>query len=68
MAQAFSKEKLKQYIIETNDYVLPLLRKAKNVYPDITDILFVLKYHICSVINSIEAVMNLYENGGITRE
>lgn len=62
MAHVFSKVKLRQYIGETNEYVLPLLRKAKNVYPEMTDILFVLKYHICSVINSIEAVMNLYEN------
>lgn len=54
MAGVFSKEKLESYIKETREYVLPLLRKAKEVYPEMSNVLFILKYHICSVINSIE--------------
>ncbi len=61
MAGTFSKEKLKAYIEETRQYVLPLLRKAKNLYPEDSDILFVLKYHITSVVDSIEATMQVYE-------
>lgn len=61
MAHAFSKEKLKDYIDETRKYVLPLIKEAKNKYPEFTNIFFVIKYHICSVIDSIELVMNLYE-------
>lgn len=61
MAQAFSKEKLRDYIDETRKYVLPLLKEARNKYPEFTNIFFVIKYHICSVIDSIELVMNLYE-------
>ncbi len=57
MAGTFSKEKLKSYIEETRYYVLPLLRKAKTIYPDDADVLFVLKYHITSVVNSVEATM-----------
>lgn len=61
MAGTFSKEKLIAYIEETRRFVLPLLRKAKVAYPNDADILFVLKYHICSVVDSIEATMMAYE-------
>lgn len=61
MAGTFSKEKLKAYIEEARQYVLPLLRKAKTLYPEDSDILFVLKYHITSVVDSIEATMQVYE-------
>ena len=61
MAGTFSKEKLKAYIEETRQYVLPLLRKAKAQYPADSDVLFILKYHITSVVDSIEATMQVYE-------
>jgi len=61
MAGTFSKEKLIAYIEETRRFVLPLLKKAKVTYPNDADILFVLKYHICSVVDSIEATMMAYE-------
>lgn len=62
MAGTFSVEKLKAYIEETRHYVLPLLRKVKNLYPEESDILFVLKYHIVSVVDSIEATIAVYED------
>ena len=62
MAGTFSREKLKSYIEETRQYVLPLLRKAKTTYPEDSDILFVLKYHMTSVVDSIEATMQVYES------
>ncbi len=61
MAGTFSKEKLKAYIEETRQYVLPLLRKIKQRYPDEADALFVLKYHIVSVVDSIDAMIQIYE-------
>jgi len=61
MAGTFSREKLKSYIEETRQYVLPLLRKAKETYPEDSNILFVLKYHMISVVDSIEATMQVYE-------
>ena len=61
MAGTFSEEKLIAYIEETRRFVLPLLRKAKVTYPNDANILFVLKYHICSVVDSIEATMMAYE-------
>lgn len=55
MAGTFSREKLRAYIDETRQYVLPMLRKAKRVYPEDADVLFILKYHIVSVVDSIDA-------------
>lgn len=59
MSRAFSGEKLKEYIDETRKYTLPLLSRAKIVYPEFDNTIFILKYHICSVIDSIDFVMNL---------
>ena len=60
MAGTFSEEKLKNYIEETREFVLPLIKKAKLYYPEDSDILFAIKYHILSVIDSIEATMLVY--------
>ena len=66
MAGTFSEEKLLAYIDETRQYVLPLLRKAKTAYPEDADVLFILKYHIVSVVDSLDAAMQVYrpQNGG----
>lgn len=61
MAGTFSVEKLKSYIEETRQYVLPLLRKAKVRYPADSDVLFVLKYHIVSVVDSIDETIGVFE-------
>lgn len=61
MAGTFSKEKLKAYIDETRQYVLPLLRKVKDKYPDESDILFVLKYHMTSVVDAIDFTLQACE-------
>jgi len=61
MAGTFSVEKLKAYIEETRHYVLPLLRKAKTLYPGDSDVLFMLKYHIVSVVDSIDATIQVFE-------
>ena len=54
MAAAFSKEKLVQYIKETEKYVYPLLQKAKNEYPMYSNQIFLIKYHMTSVIEAIK--------------
>lgn len=61
MAGTFSVAKLKSYIEETRHYVLPLLKKAKDVYTEDADTLFLLKYHITSVVDSIEATIEIFE-------
>ena len=60
MAGTFSRDKLNSYIDETRTYVLPMLRKAKDRYPNDADLLFLMKYHILSVIDSIEATIQAY--------
>ena len=61
MAGVFSVEKLRAYIEETRQYVLPLLRKIKVEFPDETDTLFVLKYHITSVVDAIDETLRACE-------
>lgn len=62
MAGTFSEEKLLAYIDETRQYILPLLRNAKSAYPDDADVLFILKYHIVSVVDSLDAAMQVYRH------
>lgn len=61
MAGTFTIEKLKSYIDETRDYVLPLLRQVKDTYPDESNILFILKYHITSVVDAIDLTLQACE-------
>ena len=68
MAGTFSVEKLKSYIEETRHYVLPLLRKVKNHYPEESDILFVLKYHIVSVVDSVNTTIQVFETAAVYRK
>lgn len=61
MAGVFSTEKVYQYIEETRQHVLPLLRWTKDHWVNDSDILFVLKYHIVSVIDGLEACLKAKE-------
>ena len=54
MAAGFSKEKLVEYIKETEQYIYPLLHKAKNEYPMYSNQIFLIKYHMTSVIEAIK--------------
>lgn len=54
MAAAFSKDKLVEYIRETEDMVYPLMQKAKNEYPMYSNQIFLIKYHMLSVIEAIK--------------
>ena len=61
MAGTFTIEKLKSYIDETRDYVLPLLRQVKDTYHDEANILFILKYHITRVVDAIDLTLQACE-------
>ena len=54
MAAGFSKEKLVEYIKETESVVYPLLQKAKSEYPMYSNQVFLIKYHMTSVIEAIK--------------
>jgi len=57
MAGTFSKEKMKAYIEETREYVLPLLYRTRERYPDLAGVLFSIHYHITSVIDAAEQIL-----------
>lgn len=60
MAGAFKKERLLRYIKETEEMVLPLYRSCKELKPEYSDPLFILKYHIESVLYSIKNSIEKY--------
>jgi len=58
MAGVFSRAKTLDYIRETRDHVLPLIASAKRHWPMYSDALFVIKYHIVSVVDGLEACLS----------
>ena len=54
MAGAFSRQKMLDYIEETEKYILPLANVLKERYLEYGNIAFLLKYHIVSVIETIK--------------
>lgn len=56
MAASFSKEKLIEYINETQEYVYPLLEKLITSAPEYQEALFSIKYHMMS---NVETIKNL---------
>ena len=57
MAFGMDDDHITKYIAETRTYVLPLLTKVKNSYPEYGGQIHLLQYQICSIIDSIEQVM-----------
>ena len=57
MAYGFSREKLLDYIDETERAVIPLLNYAKQHFHRDRDALFLLNYQMYSVMNSIRALL-----------
>lgn len=57
MADAFSREKLRSYMEETRRYVLPLARRLWEQDASLADALYLLEYHISSVIFTVEAML-----------
>jgi len=54
MAAGFSKKKIAEYIKETEQYVFPLMQRAKSEYPQYSNQIFVLKYHMRSVMEALK--------------
>lgn len=54
MAVGFSKEKMVAYIKETEKWFYPLLQKAKYEFPMYSNQIFLIKYHMTSVIEVIK--------------
>lgn len=54
MASAFATEKLVGYIKETEQWFLPMMQKAKTEYPMYSSQIFLIKYHLISVMEAIK--------------
>ena len=57
MMLSFDVPKVVEYIGETEQYTLPLIEKIKKSYPEYNDAVFVLKYQIMSILETIKAAM-----------
>ena len=57
MASAFSRKKVIKYIKETETYVMPLIEHARKTIPEYVDTIFVLKYHMRSILESMKAMI-----------
>lgn len=57
MAAGFTKERMVKYIKETEDVVYTLLKKAKRQYPMYSNQLFLIKYHMVSVVEAVKRLL-----------
>ena len=72
MTTGFSREKMLGYIRDTEKWIYPLYYRAKNFYPEHSNQIFLIKYHMSSVIETIKHlvgeeltfVKKQQENGG----
>lgn len=58
MQGVLSEEAVRKNVIETRDLLLPVLKEAKEKWPELSDILFVLRTNIKSV---LRILANIYE-------
>lgn len=54
MAAAFDEPKIASYIKETEAYIYPLMDKTSDNYPEYGNQIFLIKYHMTSVVEAIK--------------
>ena len=54
MATGFSKNKVNNYIWETEEFVFPLIDIIEMKYPEYSDIMFLVRYHMLGVMESLK--------------
>lgn len=57
MAGSFSREKLIEYVAETEKYILPLTDVLKNQYLEYSNLAFLVKYQIISILETVKCLM-----------
>jgi len=62
MTNAFSIEKMQEYIAETETYILPLCKYGINHYPQYSDELVVMRNHIESVVDCIKGFLSIIQD------
>ena len=53
MATSFTDEHMAEYIKETKEYIQPLMEKARDEYPEYSNQLFLIRYHMNSVLEAL---------------
>ena len=57
MAMSFDRKRLIKYVNETEEYVYPLLNHIKHEYPQYNDAVFVIKYQLLSLIETVKSLL-----------
>ncbi len=57
MSSCFDDTHMAKYILETENYIYPLIRYCRANYPELDNPLFLVKYHMTSVIETIKHYM-----------
>ena len=57
MMTSFPKDKIVRYVQETEKYVMPMLDTIKKEYAEYYDAIFLLKYQMLSVLESVKAAI-----------
>ena len=57
MLYMFPESGIRRFIAETRQYILPLMQRAKAVYPEYNDAIFLIRYHIDSVMNNVSSLI-----------
>ena len=58
MNNAFSIEKMKNYLLETEKYVIPLATYAKDLFPNLSRKLWILNFYLTTLVNTTNYVIN----------
>ena len=58
MAAAFSIERMASYIIETEEYIYPLLNLADRKFPQYANQIYLIRYHMLSVVEALRQLMS----------
>ena len=53
MATSFTDRHMAEYIKETQEYIHPLMEKARDEYPEYSNQLFLIRYHMNSVLEAL---------------
>lgn len=61
MAGVFSIDKVKQYIQETYDYVIPLIKHIKQYHPEYSDQVYIMKMQLESNCKGFKALIKYFE-------
>lgn len=56
-------ENAKEHIKEVHEYVMPLIDKAKEMYPEDSKAISYVEYNITSVVNSMDVLVKVLERG-----